>query len=53
MWYSIRLGIKGLLVWDSLGELLVSLSKAFYPQLTTGSTKEDMKTSQHDCKVID
>ena len=31
----------------------MSLSKTLYPLLSTGSTKEDRKMSQHDCKHDD
>ena len=42
----VRLGIEGLLVPDSPpAESLVSLSKTFYPPL---STQEDRKLSLHD-----
>ena len=32
---------------------LDSLSKTLYPQLNTGSTQEDKKTSWDDCKIVD
>ena len=32
---------------------MLSLSKTLYPLLGTGSTQEDRKSSQHDCKIVD
>ena len=32
---------------------VVSLSKTLYLLLSTGSTQEDMKLSQHDWKIVD
>ena len=31
---------------------VVSLSKTLYPLLSTGSTKEERKPSQHDSKIV-
>ena len=32
---------------------VVSLNKTLYPLLSTGSTQEDRKLSQHDWKIVD
>ena len=47
-WKSVRLGIKFLLIRDSQESCVVSLSKALYPLLSTGSTQEVRKSSQLD-----
>ena len=47
------LGVEGSLAQNSLGHCAVSLSNTLYPLLSTGSTQEDRKMSQHDWKIVD
>ena len=50
---SVNVRSKGHWFKTQQGIYFVSLSKTLYPLLSTGSTQENRKSSQHDLRIVD